>query len=131
MVSGADSQEPAALHVLVVEDHAQVRKFVAIVLGNAGFRVTTAADGDEARRVLEGGAVVDLLFSDIRMPGSMDGIELARWVRTHHPAMAILLQTGYSEVRVDEFPVLQKPYAPEALIEAIHGQVEATRATKR
>ena len=107
------------LHILVVEDHDLVRQFLSLVLGNAGFRVSVADSADHALALLGRGMHADLILSDIRMPGSIDGIGLARWVRTHRPRMAILLQSGFSEGNVEEFRVLQKPYAPEVLLAAV------------
>jgi CheY-like chemotaxis protein len=110
---------PALPHILLVEDHAQLRKMIAMSLAAAGYRVTTAEDGDRARELLVAGAVADLLLSDIRMPGSMNGLQLAAWVREHRPAMAIILQTGFSELGTSEFTVLRKPYSPVELFAAI------------
>jgi CheY-like chemotaxis protein len=114
-------------HVLVVEDHALVRQFLTMVIGNAGFRVTTADNGDSALTLLEQGLEADMLLSDIRMPGSIDGLQLARWARQRRPQMAILLQTGFSEGPVEEFRVLQKPYPPEVLLASIQAELKRVR----
>jgi len=53
------------------------------------------------------------------MAGTMDGVQLAEWVRDHHPAIGILLQTAYSSVDTKEFPVLHKPFPPDALLTAL------------
>ena len=119
--------QPAALHIFLVEDHAQVRKIIEMVLVQGGYRVTTAESGDQAREMLQGGLVADLLLSDIRMPGSMDGLQLADWVQEHRPAMAIILQTGFSDLKSCGFIVLQKPYPPEELFAAIERQLEPDR----
>jgi CheY-like chemotaxis protein len=116
-------------HLLLVEDHALVRQFLSLVLGNAGYRVTAAESGTQALALLEQGVQADLLLSDIRMPGSIDGIQLARWVRAHRPGMAILLQTGFSEGTAEEFRVLQKPYPPEVLLAAINDELQRIRGT--
>ena len=115
-------------HVLLVEDHALVRQFLSMVLSNADFRVTAAESGTHALELLEQGMQADMLLSDIRMPGSIDGIQLARWVRTHRPGMAILLQTGFSEGTAEEFRVLQKPYPPEVLLAAIRSELQRVRS---
>lgn len=114
-------------HILIVEDHPQVRQFIEIVLSGEGYAVTAARNGDAALALLEGGIAPDLLLSDIRMAGTVDGIELARWVRAHRPGVAILLQTGFSEVRVEEFRVLQKPYTPDILLATIRRALDETR----
>ena len=119
--------DSAMAHVLVVEDHALVRQFLTMVIGSAGFRVTTADTGDDALALLEQGLEVDMLLSDIRMPGSVDGLQLARWARARRPDMAILLQTGFSEGPVEEFRVLQKPYPPEVLLASIQAELKRVR----
>jgi DNA-binding NtrC family response regulator len=117
----------ASPHILLVEDHDQLRRIIEISLVGAGFRVTTASSGDQARDMLEAGASADLLLSDIRMPGSIDGLQLARWVLTHRPAMAIILQTGFAELKSCEFTVLQKPYSPDELFATIAAKLPSSR----
>jgi DNA-binding response OmpR family regulator len=104
-----------AAHVLLVEDHSRLRKILQLALESDGFRVTAAESADEAVTLLENGVRVDILLSDIRMPGSIDGLQLARWVRRHHARIAILLQTGFSDMDTGDFPLLRKPYPPEEL----------------
>jgi CheY-like chemotaxis protein len=72
-----------------------------------------------ARVLLEAGPWPTLLFSDIRMPGQLNGVQLARWAVGHHPQLCVLLQTGYAEEGAGEFPVLRKPFTAEELVEAI------------
>lgn len=96
-----------------------VRTLLVKTLASAGYVVTAAEDGDKARWLLENGTSADVLFSDIRMPGSMDGIQLARWVKHNRPNMAILLQTAYSDLKPGEFRLLRKPFSPEELATAI------------
>jgi DNA-binding response OmpR family regulator len=65
--------------------------------------------------MLPTGAMVDILLSDIRTPGSTDGLQLARRAREHRPEVGILLQTGFSDLDTGDFPLLRKPYPPEEL----------------
>jgi len=104
-----------AIHVLLVEDHSRLRKILQLALESDGFRVTAAQSADEALALLASGAAVDVLLTDIRMPGSIDGLQLARWARDQHAGMAILLQTGFSDLDTGDFPLLRKPYPPEEL----------------
>ena len=127
MSNESEQAGTAVPHVLVVEDHALVRQFLTMVIGNAGFRVTTADNGDVALALLEQGLEADMLLSDIRMPGSVDGLQLARWAKARRPNMAILLQTGFSEGPVEEFRVLQKPYPPEVLLASIQAELKRVR----
>jgi len=104
-----------AIHVLLVEDHSRLRKILQLALETDGFQVTAAESADEAVALLENGVTVDILLSDIRMPGSIDGLQLARWTRDHRAEVAILLQTGFSNMDTEDFPLLRKPYPPEEL----------------
>ncbi len=94
---------PSTLHkmlsqpqvVLVVEDEWLIRDTVVAVLAQAGFRVLEADQGETALATLqERGPAIDLLFTDIRMPGRLDGLELARRARALLPGLAILVASG-------------------------------------
>lgn len=114
------SPSPAAdAEVLLVEDHVLVRRVLANTLADAGYRVVEARTGDEALALLRGGLRPLLLLSDVRMPGSLNGLELARQARTLLPGVPILLTTGYNELSTHEFRLLLKPYAPEELLGCI------------
>jgi len=107
-----------------------LRKFLEMVLLAQGFAVTVAENADQARVLLADGTTADLLFSDVRMAGSMDGLQLARWAREHRPAMAVLLQTGFTELLTGDFTVLLKPYAPEELLAAIAAELHRERRSE-
>ncbi|MEW6369684.1 MAG: ATP-binding protein [Pseudomonadota bacterium] len=108
----------AGATVLFVEDDALVREAVVDALRAAGFTVRVAVNGDEARALLERDAAVDIVFSDIVMPGSLSGIDLAALVRERWPAVPVVLATGYTERRVSVpgVKILAKPYDLEQLI---------------
>src|SRR3546814_6125781 len=80
--------------VLGAEDDTLVRSAIAEALRDAGFRVMEAASADEALAYLEAAERVDLVFSDIQMPGSLDGFGLARRLRGRHPELPIILTSG-------------------------------------
>jgi PAS domain S-box-containing protein len=108
--------------VLVVEDNNEVGDVSAMLLEQFGCTVLRAARPDAALAVLNSGADVDLVFSDMVMPGDMDGLALARAIREMHPGVPVLLATGYSSAaeRVGrEFPILRKPYDYDSLAEAV------------
>jgi signal transduction histidine kinase len=110
--SQPDRAEPPALplRVLVVEDDPLVLGVVKPSLEGAGFRVRTAVDADAALAAVES-EVPDAVFSDIVMPGSRNGVDLAREVARRHPRVAILLATGYAEIDAAvPARVLPKPY---------------------
>ena len=85
----------------------------------AGIQVTVAESGDQAAALLAGGVRPDVLLSDIRMCGRMNGKDLARWAKQRYPSMVILLQTGFGDVDDSDFPVLRKPFGPDVLLDAI------------
>ncbi|CAO3419894.1 response regulator [Azospirillum endophyticum] len=115
----------AGIHVLLVEDDPVVAPVVTAALEDLGYRVTRATTGEEAlRRLAE--ETVDLLFSDIVMPGSVNGVALAREARRRWPELGILLTTGYSEdlVAMESARILSKPYRIEELAQAIQLELE-------
>jgi len=109
--------------VLVVEDDERVREVTADTLRDAGFRVLAAHDGSEALALLRRGEQFDVLFSDIVMPGGLDGVELATAARALRPAMPVLLATGYAERSATSaahgFEVIGKPYDQAAVVRRI------------
>ncbi len=103
--------------VLVVEDQVDVGDYAETVLTEFGYTVLRAENASEALELLDGADTIDLLFSDLIMPGGMNGVMLAREVKRRRPNMNVLLTTGYAESsieRVDargaEFELIQKPY---------------------
>ena len=105
--------------VLFVEDDALVREAVMRALQESGFEVLVAEDGEAALRLLEDGARrPDIVFSDVVMPGSVSGIDLAHILRQRYPGLPVILATGYTEqqISVPGVQVLAKPYAIERLV---------------
>jgi signal transduction histidine kinase len=104
--------------VLFVEDDALVREAVAPALKESGFDVLIAETGDAALAMLENGAMPDVVFSDIVMPGQISGIDLAGIVRQRFPALPVVLATGYTDqqVSIPGVQVLGKPYAIEKVV---------------
>ena len=86
-----------AIRVLLVEDEGLIRMMVADCLSDEGFHVTEACDGDEAARLLDSAQGFDVLFTDVRMPGALDGIDVALQARRQHPGLPLLIVSGYSD----------------------------------
>ena len=102
---------PRPAQVMVVEDDVMVRIAIADALRATGLQVIEAANGDEAWEFLLSGANVDIIFSDIQMPGSIDGIELARLVKEKYPAITTILTSGgHLSNLVDNPNFFAKPY---------------------
>ena len=85
------------IKVLLVEDEALIRVLAAELLRDAGFDVTEAQSGDEAASMLPCTGRFDILFTDVRMPGLLDGIHLALLVRSQWPNMPVLVVSGFAE----------------------------------
>ena len=111
--------------MLVVDDDILLRFPTAEFLRDAGFQVLEAASGDEALGVLTAGIVVDLVFSDVQMPGETSGYELADWVRNHRPGVPVLLTSGAARRNAAlrpldaNWPLLLKPYDYSVLLQRI------------
>lgn len=112
--------------LLVVEDEAFIRFDIADMLREVGFEVIEARDAHEALEALQSAARVDLVFTDIQMPGLMNGLGLARHVLAQHPGLPVILTSGAS-LRLDIEPALAalgpiepKPYAPETILARVH-----------
>ncbi len=117
----------AAKTILVVDDDRDVRDLALTILEAAGYRVIEAANGDEAHRLLlaHPDLQIDAIFTDVVMPGRLDGIDFARAARLLRPRLGVLYATGFAnlirENRHSELqgPVLRKPYRPGELLGAI------------
>ena len=131
------SEEPTPLGngelILVVEDDANVREITLKRLEGLGYAVTDAQSGPQAIELLRREGPVDLVFSDIAMPGGMTGYDIARWLSANQPAVKVVLATGYdsghrvSEQQRDDLKlrVLNKPYSRSQLAQAIHETLNA------
>jgi DNA-binding response OmpR family regulator len=94
-------------HVLIVEDHVQVRHVVARALRAAGFATFEAADAGEARTLLEV-VHVDAVVLDIALPGTLNGVQLGRWIRFRNPDVPLIFMTGLTEWEIPE-PIPNDP----------------------
>ncbi len=125
--------EPAGT-VLLVEDNADVAEVGADYLRQLGYRVRSVAHAQAALAALRLDGEVDLVFSDILMPGGMNGLDLARELGERFPAIPVLLTTGYSASAQDAVRqgvvVLQKPYDIEALRRNIREAIENAKARR-
>ena len=117
---GSAAERPGDRVVVVVEDEANVRQYMARVLADAGFRVLATHDGHEAMALLTtlGPSLVWLVVSDIGMP-RVTGVELATAVSQQWPSLPVLLVSGAPPVEWSG-PFLAKPFTPETLLGAVH-----------
>jgi two-component system NtrC family sensor kinase len=119
--------------VLLVEDHPDVSAVGSDYVEQCGFKVVCAASAEVAIDILNQRSDIDLVFSDLVMPG-MSGLELGRLIREHHPETPVVLASGYSDraaLAVEEgFTLLQKPYSLEALRKSLAEAMQAPDAIK-
>jgi len=117
--------------VLVVEDDAMIRIETIGAIQDEGYLVLSADDADQALGALEAHPEVDVLFTDIRMPGSMDGLALANWVRRRHPQMEIVIASGNLQPAADRMPerakFLAKPYSALQIGDILRAMIDQTR----
>ena len=119
---------PAALHptVLVVEDETLIRMLAADSLADSGYNVLEAADAAEALRILEEHDEVAVLFTDVNMPGPMDGLALAGLMHDRRPDLGLIVTSGRGTPDLGRLPLssiyLAKPYGPQQLAAAVEKQ---------
>lgn len=120
-----------AKSVLVVEDEALIRTLVAEELEEAGYTVLEAESADSALAILED-ATVDLVITDVRMPGRQTGLDVAAWVRKNRPLTRIVVMSGYVHDEVatvaaqfDAF--VRKPFKPADLLDQARALMSAVQ----
>ena len=114
--------------VLLVEDEPLVRMLAADILEEAGFEVIEAATGPQALRLLEQRHDVKALFTDVDMPGGMNGLELARIVHARWPHIALVVTSGVCRPSTDQLPhdgvFVGKPYSPQMPVRVIRELIQ-------
>jgi DNA-binding NtrC family response regulator len=114
--------------VLIVDDEPAIRGFLYDYLSQCGFNPLTAASGDEAIELLEKDITIDLVFSDVRMPGKLDGFGLAHWVMEHRPGLPVLLASGdlgkVNATRELVAEIVAKPYDFDMVVRKMHAALD-------
>jgi CheY-like chemotaxis protein len=115
--------------ILIVEDELLIRRNAVEMIEEAGFEVVEAANADEAIAILEGRLDITVVFTDIQMPGSMDGLKLAAAVRDRWPPIKIVATSGQVRLGPDDLPeggrFLPKPYGPVEIMKTLRELVAA------
>ena len=118
--------------ILVVEDNEAVRASAVELLREEGYRVLTAGNGDVAMQMLLQGIDVDLIFTDVVMPGLIKSSDLAAWAKVQTPPVAVLFTSGHTRDIISrnhqlspDTHLLSKPYGPEALLQMIRSVLSA------
>jgi|SRR5450631_2613210 two-component system, response regulator PdtaR len=115
--------------VLVIEDEPIIRMGARDFIIDAGFEALEAASADEAIRILEARADIHLVFTDVTMPGTMDGIKLAHYIRGRWPPVKLIVASGTAFADESHLPqgakFFHKPYHGREIIEAMTGMLAA------
>lgn len=123
--TAATSLEPQASTILVVEDEVLIRMTISQYLRDCGYRVVEAANADEALQVLQSNIAIDVVFTDVEIPGSMDGFALAKWVRENRKGLDVVLAASPARAAnaaaelCESGPMLEKPYEPQVIVDTI------------
>jgi CheY-like chemotaxis protein len=133
VLRAADHAVLAGVRLLVVEDEAPLRALVERLCRDAGMEVSAVADADAALALLRYGVRVDLLLSDIRMPGRLDGHGLAAEARALRPGLPVVLMTGFDDSVAGDVvvPQLRKPFSRADLLDALAAALRAAQATAK
>jgi two-component system, response regulator PdtaR len=119
--------DPHKVTVLVVEDNALIRMGAVDNFVTAGFGVLEASNADEAIRILEHRPDIHLVFTDVEMPGSMDGLKLAHYIRGRWPPVKLIVVSGKIVVDESHLPAnskfFAKPYDDGAILKEIIGML--------
>jgi PAS domain S-box-containing protein len=113
--------------VLVVEDNPAVQEVAGLLLDLLGYRVRCAASAGAALEILASREVIDLVFTDVVMPGEFDGLALAQRINEEYPDVAVVLTSGYAKAGdrlAAGLPILRKPYQLQALARAVRAALD-------
>ncbi|MBZ5580967.1 MAG: response regulator [Acidobacteriia bacterium] len=109
--------------ILIVDDDADFRRAITAVMQRAGFRTLGAESGIDALRLIRDvGESLDLLLADIRMPGEIDGIDVAEFARKAFPTLPVVLMSGSEDLKARRphiYGFLSKPFRPDVLLNAV------------
>ena len=115
--------------VLVVDDSAEVAQVTSSLFEHLGYNTVYRDSAEAALKLLDDGTKLDLVFSDIVMPGTIDGVGLASEIRSRYPNLPVILTTGYSDAAQaapPDLPILRKPFDTDALRGFIHDTVDVS-----
>jgi len=131
---GADGAVPS--RILVVEPDILVRMVIASYLRDCGYKVLEGVTAADVMAVLGSGQKIDVVFSEVRLRGRVDGFALAGWVREHHPEVDVILTAGVAGAAdkasdLCEDGPLEKPYQPQEVVRRVNLLRERRRAAPK
>ncbi|WP_421693819.1 response regulator [Aestuariivirga sp.] len=114
-------------HILIVEDHPVILMAAATMFQDAGFKTLEANCAAAAIAILEGRSDVGLVFTDVNMPGTMDGLKLIAYIRNRWPPIELLVASGLEIVAESQLPAgarfFQKPYAEADIVNTVRALI--------
>jgi DNA-binding response OmpR family regulator len=115
--------------ILIVDDAPAIRGFLCDHLHECGFHCLAVASGEEAVKLFQQDIIIDLVFSDVQMAGSLTGFGLARWVMENKPAVPVLLASGdFGQAHVQQelwgAEIMPKPYDFDSVVRRIHAAIQ-------
>jgi DNA-binding response OmpR family regulator len=129
--SGSSKDSPT---ILIVEDEALLRAVLSAYLQECGYKVLKAITADEAVLIIEkSGAAIDLVFTELRLPGALDGFGLVHWIRSNQPRLPIVLTSSDAEKislareLCADTPFMTKPYDLRNVVVQIRATINASR----
>jgi len=123
-------ETPGAPNVLLVEDEPSLRILTSDFLTlDSGFTVIEARTADEAVEILKSRADIHCVFTDVRMPGRLDGLDLTRHVKAQYPGLPVIVTSGnlHPNDKMADVPFMSKPYDLPTLAIAIRGMIDRLR----
>lgn len=124
-----NTHDVSSATVLIVEDEALIRFDTAEGLRAAGFTVVEASSADEALDYLAAGSSVDVVLTDIRMPGDLNGVNLARIVNERMPSIPVVLTSANRPSDAFDLPFIPKPYLERDVIAALRAALNSRNKT--
>jgi CheY-like chemotaxis protein len=132
----SEAQAAKGERVLVVEDNRDVRALTVKRFERLGYEVVECVTGAEARDALKSGLEVEIVFTDIMMPGGLTGIDLGRWIGENRPELPVILTTGFAEeiagtmtAGKEPWTILRKPYTQKDLANVVRAVLEKQAIT--
>ncbi|MEP6567108.1 MAG: response regulator [Mesorhizobium sp.] len=114
--------------ILIVEDSAIIRMGAVDLVSSAGYQALEASNAEEAIRLLEARSDIDLVFTDVGMPGTMDGIKLAHYIRNRWPPVKLIVASGRTIIEESQLPegsrFFPKPYSESTIVEEMRRMVQ-------
>lgn len=120
--------QPRQACILVVEDEFLIRCLISEIMRDAGYSVIEAANGEEALEIVRSDISLDLVFSDVRMPGTIDGLGLLAAVKSCRPKIPVLITSGHCDPTLalngGAAHFVRKPYDVDAVVELVRDELE-------